>query len=67
MDERRYSITDGLLYKIIEAFKAGTIAYHGVARNLTAGQQSRLRVVADKGEEMAEEIKRQMREQDGAE
>lgn len=67
MDERRYSITEGLLHKIIQTLKEGTIAYHGVARKLSVEQQSRLRMVADNGESVAEEIKRQMREQDGQE
>lgn len=65
MDEREYRIKEGLLQRIINAFKAVVVAYHWAAPLRFFG--SSLRKAADEADAAAEALKEEMRKQDGQE
>lgn len=66
MDERRYYIGERLLNRMIETFKSIVVVYHGAARLGFFGSR-RMRQAADDADAAAEDLKREMRRQDGQE
>lgn len=66
MNERRYLISEGLLRKLAEFAKVLSGIYHAAARGKFWGAK-RLRQLADEADASAEEVKLEMRKQDGKE
>lgn len=66
MDEKRYWIREGLLRKLVEIAKVLSGMYHAAARGKFWGAK-RLRQLADQTDADAEEVKQEMRKQDGQE
>lgn len=66
MDERRYVIREGLLRRLAEFAKVLSGVYHAAARRKLWGAK-RLREWADEADASAEEVKLEMRKQDGKE